>query len=115
MNLSFAWTTEAFLSGRKTCTRRPHWAHQYFDLWVKAWREGRRRHQAWDKNARWGGKRIGSFRLTCEPYLERLCDMPVEDLEAEGGLWDTVEEFIELQGVPSETLTPVLRFEMVEE
>jgi len=41
--------------------------------------------------------------------------MPVEDLKAEGGLWETAEEFIALQGVPPETLTMVLRFEMVKE
>jgi len=33
-------------------------------------------------------------RLTHRPYLERLADMPSADLDAEGGYWTTLGEFI---------------------
>ena len=38
--------------------------------------------------------------------------MPEEDLVAEGGLWDSKEEFIELFGDPGEKVV-VVRFELV--
>jgi len=116
MILSFAWTWDQYLSGKKTCTRRPKWSQKTMFKWQRAWDEGRLRHQAWNHIPFVKGAERGpDFDMTCRPYWERLCDMPVADLEAEGGLWATVDEFIALQGVHPETLTPVLRFEKVEE
>lgn len=111
MIISFAWTTEVLLSGDKTCTRR-QWTGRYFQQWVKAWREGRLVHDAYNRLPRSGGKKVGEIRLTCEPYREWLDDMPEEDLVAEGGLWDSKEEFIELFGDPGEKVV-VVRFELV--
>jgi len=112
MILSFAWTTEALLAGRKTCTRR-RWSSRHYGAWRQAWREGRREHQAWDKSPRAGGKRVGPIRLTCEPYKERLGDMPEGDVEAEGGIWESKREFIELFGGDPDLAVVVIRFELI--
>jgi len=112
MILSFAWTTPAFLAGHKTCTRR-RWAPRHMAAWQRAWDRGRLEHDAWDKVPFAGGQWIGRFRLTCRPYWQRLADMPEEDLEAEGGLWDSLEEFMALFGDPEERVA-VVRFERVE-
>lgn len=112
MILSFAWTTAALLSGRKTCTRR-RWSSRHFGAWRQAWREGRLEHQAWDKSPRAGGKRVGTIRLTCEPYKERLADMPESDVAAEGGMWESKREFIELFGGAADLAVVVVRFELV--
>jgi len=111
MIISFAWTTEALKCGRKTCTRR-RWSERFFEQWARAWREGRLVHDAYDRSPRAGGKKVGEIRLTCEPYKERLVDMPEEDVEAEGGLWGSKEEFILLFGDPEEEVV-VVRFELV--
>ena len=114
MNISFAWTTEAFLAGRKTCTRRD-WTPRYFKMWVKAWDEGRLIHKAWDKSPRFGGKCLGPIKMTRRPYMERLGDMTEADLEAEGGLWDSVEDYIELQGGNPDKFMAVIWFAVVNE
>ena len=111
MIISFAWTTEVLLSGKKTCTRR-RWSERYFQQWARAWREGRLIHDAYNRSPRVGGKKVGEIRLMCEPYWERLKDMPEEDIEAEGGLWSSKEEFIELFGDPEEKVV-VVRFKLV--
>jgi len=108
MIISFAWTTEALLAGRKTCTRR-RWSEKHFQQWVCAWRAGRLIHDAWDKSPRASGCKVGKIRLTCEPYRERLADMPESDLAAEGGYWASKEEFISLFGDSQEIVT-VVRF-----
>ena len=110
MILSFALTTEEFLSGKKTATRR-FFAERTIKSWQKAWDEERLIHKAYDKVARVGGKQIGEFRLTCQPYLERLGDMPLADLEAEGGMVDTIEAFCELVGKSPDDECLVIRFE----
>lgn len=86
MILSFAWTTDALLSGKKTCTRR-QWSDRTAIAWLNAYRQGRLMHQAWTnapfvQNAR----KVADIRLTQLPYQERLTDTPESDLEAEGGL-----------------------------
>jgi len=113
MILSFAWTTEALLAGQKTCTRR-RWSSRHFGAWRQAWRKGRLEHQAWDKVPRAGGKRVGTIRLTCEPYKERLADMPESDVLAEGGMWASKQEFIELFGGAADLAVVVVRFELID-
>jgi hypothetical protein len=84
--LSFARTSEAFMAGVKTVSRRD-WSERYAMQWVKAWEEGRTRHQAWNKVPRCNGAhQIGFFDLKACVYQERLVDMPEEDVKAEGGL-----------------------------
>jgi hypothetical protein len=74
--LLFARTSEAFLAGVKTVSRRD-WSERYAMQWVKAWEEGRTRHQAWNK-VPWckGAHQIGYFELSACVYQERLVDMP---------------------------------------
>lgn len=109
MILSFAWTVEPLLARHKTCTRRD-WSPGYVRQWQRAWDEGKLVHDAYDKSPRAGGHKIGEIRLTCRPYLERLGDMPEGDLEAEGGMWESKAEFIELQGGAPDKVLAVVRF-----
>lgn len=113
MILSFAWTTDALLAGRKTCTRRV-WKDVHFQRWVNAYRKGNLIHDAVDKVLFAGGKRIAKIRLTREPYRETLRDMPESDIEAEGGLWANKQEFISLFGGDPDKVVAVVRFELVE-
>jgi hypothetical protein len=78
------------------------------------WDEGRRVHDAWDKNPRYGGQRVGQFQLTSRPYWERLEDMPEADLEAEGGLWMSIKEFVAMFPDPEENVA-VVRFKLLDE
>jgi hypothetical protein len=114
MLISFAWTTEAFLAGTKTVTRR-NWSDRTFEQWCKAWDEQRLIHNAWDKNPRCKGKKVGMFILTARPYRERLGDFPESDLAAEGGLWATVQDYIDLQGGNPDKEFVVIRFRKLAE
>jgi len=108
-SISFALTKSEFLSGRKTVTRRD-WPEKYRRQWQKWYEKGRVDHTAWDKVPFAGGQRIGTFRLTCAPYAERLDDMPLADLEAEGGMCATREEFCALIGKKLSDVVTVIRF-----
>jgi len=112
MIISFAWTVDAVLDGRKTCTRR-QWKERYSQQWVKAWRDGRLIHDAWDKLPRAGGQKVARIELTCEPYHQALRDMPPDDLVAEGGYWSSLEEFTELLGGDPDKVVTVVRFQVV--
>lgn len=111
MILSFAWTTDALLLGKKTCTRRA-WSDRTANSWVNAYKGDRLIHSAWNKMPLCrGAKKIADILLTQLPYQERLRDMPQSDLSAEGGLWSSKEEFINLFGNP-ELVVWVVRFEL---
>lgn len=111
MILAFSWTTEALLSGKKTCTRRT-WSDRTALRWISAYQQGKQVHQAWDKTPRVrGAKKVGDIRLTHMPYQERLADMPDSDVEAEGGLWKDKKEFVEEFG-NSDLIVWVVRFEL---
>lgn len=112
MILSFAWTTGALLSGKKTCTRRV-WSERTGKSWVNAYNGDRLIHSAWNKMPFCrGAKKIADIRLTKGPYQERLTDMPQSDLADEGGLWSSLDEFINLFGSP-DLVVWVVRFELV--
>jgi hypothetical protein len=110
MIISFGLTVNELLSGTKTVTRR-FWSQRQIDTILRLYGRGRREHQAWDKNPRCGGERIGTIRLTCGPYQERLGDMPESDLAAEGGMCATLEEFRALVGKSADDVATVIRFE----
>jgi hypothetical protein len=112
--ISFSLTTKEFLSGRKTVTRR-RWKPRHLEMWQRLWDTRQLEHDAWDKSPRFGGKKIGRFRLTCRPYLERLADMPKSDLVAEGGMVETLGEFILLIGGAPQEIVAVVRLEKLEE
>ncbi len=109
MYISFAWTTPQFQDGTKTVTRRD-WCDRTFYQWRNAWDDHRLVHDAWDKNPRNGGKKVGTFMMTARPYRERLGDFPESDLKAEGGLWATIQDYIELQGGDISKKLVVIRF-----
>ncbi len=111
--LSFAMTKEEFLMGKKTVTRRD-WADTHHEMWVRMWETNRHIHDAYDRNPRVGGSKIGELRLTQRPYRERLSDMPVEDLVAEGGMCSTLEDFYELIGMSPHRQVTVIRFEKID-
>ncbi len=114
MILSFAWTSEVLLSGQKTCTRRS-FCNRTAQAWLKAYKNGRLVHQAWDKCAFCrGAKKIADIRLTQPIYQECLGDMPESDLEAEGGLWASGQEFLDLFGGNPNRVVWVVRFELVQ-
>lgn len=108
--LSFALTKDEFLSGKKTVTRRS-WKMSYFELWQRFFDTGNLIHDAYDRSPRAGGKPIGKFRLTCRPYMELLRNMQIEDLEAEGGMCKTVEEYCRLIGKKPDDFVVVIMFE----
>ncbi|HEC92628.1 MAG TPA: hypothetical protein ENI51_06530 [Candidatus Atribacteria bacterium] len=76
--ISFAWTSEAFKAGRKTVTRRK-WSHEYAQRFKKG-----DICQAFDRQPRYGGKRIGYLKIVKDLYWECISDMPDSDFEAEG-------------------------------
>lgn len=107
--ISFAKTINEFCLRRKTVTRR-RWTART----AARFRKGTI-HEAWSQTPRVkGAHRIGSLIATEHAYLEKLQNMPQSDLQAEGGLCETVEEFIRLiDGEPDE-LVWVCRFDVVE-
>jgi hypothetical protein len=111
--VSFAWTTPQFLDGTKTVTRRD-WSYRTFIQWRNAWDDHRLVHDAYDKSPRSKGKKVGTFMMTARPYRERLGDFPESDLAAEGGLWATVQDYIDLQGGDQNKVLTVIRFRKLE-
>ena len=70
--------------------------------------------KALDKDIRYGGKQIGWCRLLCGPYKEQLSAMPQNDLKAEGGMCDSIEQFIQRYFKGNSSLEVwVIRFEFV--
>lgn len=111
MNLSFALTTDAFLKGQKTVTRRI-WKDSHAQQWIRAWeRDPSQIHVAWNKSPRAKGVAIGHFKLAAAPYQEALGLMPDSDLLQEGGLWASKQEFIDLFGGDPTLIVWVLRFQ----
>ncbi len=92
MIISFAWTTAAFLAGEKTCTRR-NWSPEY----AAKFKVGSI-HQAYDKNPRIGGHKIGELRILRDPYPEPVLYAPESDYEHEGLAWMDVHGLL-IQGM----------------
>jgi hypothetical protein len=110
MIISFAWTTEALINGHKTVTRR-----FWHDKTAKACSPGTV-HQAWDKNPRFKGKRIGFVKIK-NIYKQKLSQMTEDDLIAEGNryrYWKNLAEFVEMMGGP-EAEPWVIEFEFQKE
>jgi hypothetical protein len=108
--IAFGWTSAQLLAGVKTCTRRI-WNDTYAAYFIKVFEQGRPV-PCLDKSFRNGGKIIGYARLVCPPYKEKLQDMPISDLEAEGGMCSTIEEFISKYFEADKTRSVwVIRFE----
>jgi site-specific DNA-cytosine methylase len=91
LQISFGWTAQYLPA--KTVTRRD-WKDSHAEKFIRAYERGDRI-VALDKDKRYGGKQIGWCKLACLPYKEKLSDMPISDLVAEGGMVDTTKEFID--------------------
>lgn len=87
--ISFAWTLPDLLAGRKTATRR-FWKDSYAQRF-----HARELVAALDKDRRAGGVTVAIIKLTRKPYKQRLADMTEADLEKEGTLWDSLDDFRE--------------------
>lgn len=81
MIISFAWTTCALLSGRKTCTRRD-WTHDY----ARRFKAGALV-QAYNRSPRAHGVEVATLRLTEAPVHQPLRLMSDVDYVAEGFDW----------------------------
>lgn len=116
MILSFGWTSQYLPPhGTKDTTRRI-WKPRTIAAWQRAWdKDPLKWHTAVNKSLCFGGSRIGQIQLTERPYQERLGDMPHADLVREGGMADSVKDFIDLyfHGDPDQVVT-VVRFKFVE-
>ena len=70
--------------------------------------------KALDKDIRYGDQQIGWCRLLCAPYKEQLLAMPQNDLKAEGGMCDSIEQFVKQYFKGNNSLEVwVIRFEFV--
>jgi len=81
MIISFAWTTDAFKAGRKSRTRR-QWQDKYAKIFLNGIEKGKV-HDAYDRQPRFGGKKIGELIIT-SMKKEHMSKMPDEDYEREG-------------------------------
>lgn len=106
MIISFALTHGQIKAGQKTVTRR-----LWKDNHAAKFKVGQRV-IAYDKSPRNKGKPIGYLEIT-DKYREQLKDMPEADLCAEGGLWESKKEFIDLFGGNTELKVWVIRFKLI--
>jgi hypothetical protein len=97
--ISFAWTTDAFKVGVKHRTRRS-WNDDYAQRFIRAYQNNDTIGAALDKNFRFGGKQIGSFKLTELPFKQPTSLMTELDYKLEGLYW------MEKQGIKIQGLTP---------
>ncbi|MCC3575569.1 MAG: hypothetical protein JGK30_28275, partial [Microcoleus sp. PH2017_40_RAT_O_B] len=111
MGISFALTINELTSGKKTQTRRA-WQDdyaknfiRYFDknIAIPALNKGRHR----------GGHELGFIRLTQRPYQQYLSEMSPIDLQEEGGMVATAQEFIDTYFEGQDKLVWVLHFEFL--
>lgn len=95
MIISFGWTAMYLPpKGCKDTTRRV-WSDRTFGAWCKAWEEQRLIHDAVDKQLCFKGKYIGKIQLIEKPFKEKLSEMSPNELIREGGMTNSVNEFIE--------------------
>ncbi len=82
MIISFAWTTPALLAGAKTMTRR-EWSAAH----AAKFRAGQLV-DAWDHVPRVkGARKVGTIRITRDPWQQRTGLMTEDDFRREGIAW----------------------------
>jgi hypothetical protein len=101
---------DPLFQGIKTVTRR-NWSTRTWNSITKSWDREIRQHHVWS-NVPFvsGSTRLGVIDLTCRPYLEKLQDIPDEDIYHEGNLWKSKTEFIECLGISPNSVLTVVRF-----
>ena len=107
--ISFGRTVPELLSGKKNQTRRV-WQDDYARSFLRYYEEGIGI-PALDKGQHRGGQEIGKIHLTEKPYQQMLSEMPASDLEKEGGMCTTVQEFTDRFFEGQDKLVWVLNFE----
>jgi hypothetical protein len=112
--LSFGWTADYLPpKGCKDTTRRI-WKESYYEAYCRAWDDGRYWHDAVNKQLCFGGHYIGRFKLLERPFKQPIAEMTPDELIREGGMVDTVDEFIEKYFKGDKSLAPVVvRFKFV--
>lgn len=96
----------------KTVTRRC-WKDSHALKFINAFHQ-HKLVKALDKDIRYGGKQIAWCRLLCAPYKEKLSSMPDADLLAEGGMCESVKEFVQRYFKGDGSLEVwVIRFQLV--
>ena len=92
MIISFAWTTQAIIQGKKTETRR-FWNYDYMERFWKSCQANDMRFIGYNKSPRFGGCPIALCRIKQKPYLQDLKFVTDADEKAEGGLWGSADEY----------------------
>ena len=93
--MSFAWTTEVYLKGLKTVTRR-FWTDEYAEKWWRGVQKDNGIFMGTDKSPRFKGKPIGEALCVKKPYKQKLSLMTDEDERKEGGLWGSARAYVEM-------------------
>jgi len=109
--ISFALTLHELLNGKKIQTRR-FWQDDYARSFIRYYEKGIEI-PALNKGRHRGGQEIGKIRLTEKPYQQMLSEMPVSDLDKEGGMCTTVQEFVDRFFEGQDKLVWVLDFEFI--
>jgi len=109
--ISFALTLHELLNGEKTQTRRA-WQDDYARSFIRYYEKGIEI-PALNKGQYLGGQKVGKIRLTEKPYQQMLSEMSPGDLEKEGGMCTTVQEFIDRFFEGQDKLVWVIEFEFI--
>ena len=111
MGISFSRTINELISGKKTQTRRA-WQDDYAKNFLRYFDENIAI-PALDKGRHRGGHELGFIKLTQRPYQQYLSEMSLADLQEEGGMVATVQEFIDTYFEEQDKLVWVLHFEFL--
>jgi hypothetical protein len=111
LGISFAKTINELVSGKKTQTRRA-WQDDYAKNFIRYFEEDIAI-PALDKGRHRGGNQLGFIKLTKRPYQQYLSEMSAADLQEEGGMVSTVQEFIDTFFEGQDKLVWVIHFEFL--
>ncbi len=111
MGISFALTINELTSGKKTQTRRA-WQDDYAKNFIRYFDENIAV-PALNKGRHRGGHELGFIKLTQRPYQQYLSEMSPIDLQEEGGMVATAQEFIDTFFEGQDKLVWVLHFEFL--
>jgi hypothetical protein len=109
VGISFSKTVGELVSGKKTQTRRA-WQEDYAKNFIRYFEKGIAI-PALSKGRHRGGHELGYIRLTQRPYQQYLSEMTAQDLQEEGGMVATTQEFIDVFFEGQDRLVWVLHFE----
>ncbi|WP_333455194.1 hypothetical protein [Microcoleus sp. herbarium5] len=111
LGISFSKTIDELKSGKKTQTRRA-WQDDYAKSFIRYFEEGIAI-PALDKGRHRGGSELGFIKLTQRPYQQYLSEISPADLQEEGGMVATSQEFIDTFFEGQDKLVWVLHFEFL--